>query len=92
MQAIQFQPCITCCIPRADDQEEYSVGRTPATVLTSIEELQGGTMQWDFSFQIVSYTSENGGSNKTACLGPSKMILAHCPRKVQNLGLALPSS
>lgn len=44
-QAIQFQAHITCCIPRADDQEEYGVGRTPATLLTSTEELQWGTMQ-----------------------------------------------
>lgn len=39
-QATQFQARITCCIPRADDQEEYGVGTTPATILTNKEELQ----------------------------------------------------
>lgn len=39
-QAIQFQAHITCCIPSADGQEEYGMGRTPATLLTSTEKLQ----------------------------------------------------
>lgn len=44
-QAIQFQASITCCILRADGQEEYGVGRTPCYLLMRREEQQHGTMK-----------------------------------------------